>query len=566
MSLDVTALLQAIDLSDGAADPRESDVFADLNREIDKLTSLSTSGQPDWTRVEQLGGAYLQTQSKDFLVASWLSEAWTQRHAMMGVAAGLALFAGLTETFWETAVPSVQRLRGRRNAISWWLDRLQPWLEQNAEITVGAELSERMLSSIRQLDRLLSDKDPEAPSLSRLMGLLQRIPVDAPSVPSPQSAPAALTGTPSVPGPSQLVEPVTGASGPAVSAPVEAPTTTSSGTNRQAADEVQTAPVPSAVAPIRSVGSNGPVEVRSHDDLIALLKPIQDQVALIGTALQQFDHAHPLSIHLSRFAARVGLIDMPGANQGQSVIAPPPVAILDAFEKVTASKNPQALVEFCEVRIRAFPFWFDLDFHSARGYAMMGAAGSKMREAITESLLSFVKRLPGIEGYSFSNGTPFASSETQAWIRQCQAEQQGDAPADAFGQAQAQARSLQVEGNTEAAVAALQNFISACRSRRDRFRAQLALLDLLLAEPARADLQPLLDPLAEECLRLDLNQWEPELASQLWIKKYQAARQVWLSQDAEFDSSRRDAARRQMESALAQLSVVDFSAVAQLVR
>lgn len=560
MSLDVSVLLEAVVPQEGAPDPRDSDLFTFLNQEIDKLSSLSASSQPDWAMIEQSGCEFLSTQSKDFLVASWLAEAWTQRHAMLGMVAGFSLMAGLIEKFWDTALPPVHRLRGRRNAILWWFDRLLPWLEQNSEITLGKELADRMLSAVRQIDAQLAEKDPEAPSLSRLLGLLQRIPVDAPietaTAPASVQAPAA---------------PSTTAPPPAAEHPsAAAPMSHAAQQPLLQAESVSTAAPPGPQAsvsapPLARIPANtGPVEIRSNDDLIAWLKPVQDQVAQIGPALLQFDHAHPLAIYLSRFAARVSLMEMPRANQGLSVIAPPPVAILDAFEKVTGSKNPQAMVEFCEARIRAFPFWLDLDFHSARGYAMMGAAGAKMREAIVEALLNFLKRMPGIESYRFANDMPFASAETLAWIQQCQQAGQAALPNDALGQAQSQAQSQQVEGNTEAATTALQTFINSSRSGRDRFRARLALLDVLLADSARIDLQPLIDPITEECIRLDLNHWEPELASQVWTKKYQVARQVWLSKDVDLTANRREEARRQMETALMQLSVVDFAAAARL--
>lgn len=560
MSLDTPALLEPVIPPDDAdaVDPRESEAFSSLNQEIEKLTSLSGASQPDWARIEQLGCEFL-TRSKDFLVASWLAEAWTQRHAMMGVGAGLSLMAGLTEKYWDTAIPPVHRLRGRRNAVMWWIDRLMPWLETHTDVSIGSELAERMVSATRQLDALLSEKDPEAPSLARLLGLLQRIPVDAETKPSASVAAATTAATappPETPaGPAQSTASSDSPSPSSPPASPAAPATVPVQSTSPAA-----APIPSAA--IRS----GPVEIKSNDDLVALLKPIQDQVAQIGPALLQFDHAHPLSIQLSRFAARVGILEMPVATAGQTAIAPPPVAILDAYEKVTASKNPQAMVEFCEARIRTFPFWLDLDLHSARGYAMMGAAGSKMRDAITEALLTFLTRLPGIEGYSFSSGMPFASAETQGWIRQCREEKAGASPTDAFGLAQTRASALQAEGNHDAAMSVWQEYLVSNSSQRDRFRARLAWAEMVLVSQPETDSLVLLEPLAEECLRMHLAQWEPELASRLWVLHHQAARKIWLNPAPDQATSRREEARRQMDIALKQLSISDMAAAVKLSR
>lgn len=560
MSLDTPALLEPVIQSDNAdaIDPRESEAFASLNQEIEKLTSLSGASQPDWGRIEQLGCEFL-TQSKDFLVASWLSEAWTQRHAMMGVGAGLSLMAGLTEKYWDTAVPPAHRLRGRRNAIMWWIDRLMAWLETHTDVSIGSELAERMVSATRQLDVLLSEKDPEAASLARLLGLLQRIPVDAETLPSEPVVAATTAATaPLAEKPHAPAQSTVSSDSPSPSSPPASPAA-------PATVSVQSSPQIAAPLPSTATRS-GPVEIKSNDDLIALLKPIQDQVAQIGPALIQFDHAHPLSIQLSRFAARVGILEMPMATAGQTAIAPPPVAILDAYEKVTASKNPQAMVEFCEARIRTFPFWLDLDLHSARGYAMLGTAGSKMRDAITEALLTFLGRLHGIESYSFSNGMPFANAETQGWIRQCREEKAGASPTDAFSLAQTRASGLQAEGNLDAAMSVWQDYIATSNSQRNRFRARLAWAEMVLVSQPETDGLVLLEPLAEECLRMHLAQWEPELASQLWILHHQAARKIWLNPPPDQAASRREEARRQMDIALKQLSISDMAAAVKLSR
>lgn len=560
MSLDTQALLEPVirPESGDALDPRESETFASLNQEIDKLTSLSAASQPDWARIEQLGCEFM-TQSKDFLVASWLCEAWTQRHALMGVAAGLSLMAGLTEKYWDTAVPPVQRLRGRRNAIMWWIDRLLPWLEAKTDVSMGSDLAERMVSATRQFDALLSEKDPEAPSLARLLGLLQRIPVDAVAEQTPAAPVKATVDTePAAPAATALPS----AEHQTSDSPAPQPSASRSSSATPSTPSTQN----QALAPVSftPLAPSGPLEIKSNDDLLALLKPVQDHVALIGPALLQFDHAHPLSIQLSRFAARVGILELPRATAGQTAIAPPPVAILDAYEKVTASKNPQAMVEFCEARIRTFPFWLDLDLHSARGYAMMGAAGSKMREAITETLLTFLNRLPDVESYSFSNGMPFASAETQAWIRQCREEKSGIRPMDAFSLTQARAANLQAEGDQEAAMNIWQDFISSCSGQRDRFKARLAWAEMVLNAHPDADHLILLEPIAEECERMQLSQWEPELATQVWTLYYQTARKIWLNPSSEQPAYREEEARRRMDVALKQLSISDMAAAVKL--
>jgi type VI secretion system protein VasJ len=538
MPLDLDALLQAIPESSSSEEPRESQPFADMEREIDKLNSLSGESMPNWMRVEQLACEFLSQQSKDFLVASWLSEAWTQRHAMLGVNAGLGLFVGLSDKFWDVSAPPLTRLRGRRNAMLWWMDRVSDWLEKQTDVAIGADLAEKMMANAKALDALLAEKDPDAPSLAKLLSYLQRIPVEQPA-----AAPATEQVQPS---------PTADAS----SAPSNVPEGMTS--------SKATAPALTSASSVKTPSFSGTVEINNFDDVIRLLKPAQDYIAQIGPALFAFDHAHPLAIYLTRFAARASIFEIPPANSGQTAISPPPVAIVDAFEKITGSKNAQGLVEFCESRVRSSPYWLDLDYHSARGFSMMGSAGAKMREAIIDMLLAFVNRLPGIEQFTFSDGMPFANLETLTWIKQCREERSGQVHQDAFGEIRSQAQAQMAEGQIEQAQQILQGYIASNRSRREQFRARLLLVQMAMAQDLQSDVLALVQPLINDCQKLNLDQWEPELASQAWEIKARAARQVTMSNKTEIDATRRAFARQEMEDAIEHLSVVDFAAASRL--
>ncbi|UOD50081.1 type VI secretion system protein TssA [Orrella daihaiensis] len=544
MALELDPLLQPLPEGSDAEEPRESERFTELEREIDKLSSLTADSLPNWVRVEQLACEFLTLQSKDYLVASWLSEAWTQRHAILGVSAGLGLFAGLSEKFWDTSIPPVGRLRGRRNAMLWWIDRVTDWLEKQTDVAIGADLAEKMISSAKRLDALMAEKDPEAPSLANLLSHLQRIPVEQPAVTSiaaPPVSPATEPAEPATPDSGQQSTAATVDTTPATTSPATV----------------------SATA-IKAPSFSGSVEINSFDDVVRLLKPAQDYIAQIGPALLAFDHAHPLAIYLSRFAARAAIFEIPPATNGQTAIAPPPVAIVDAFEKVSGSKNAQNLIEFCESRVRAFPFWLDMDYHSARGFAMMGSAGAKMREGIIDMLLAFVSRIPTIEQFTFSNGMPFASLETINWIKQCRDERAGKGHQDTFDEVRSNAQAQLAEGKLGDAQEILQGYIANNRSQREQFRARIELVQMLLSQDPQADLLALVEPLIDDCKRLTLEQWEPELASQAWSLKVRAARQVVESSNTEIDANRRTFARTQMEEALKHLSVTDFATAARL--
>jgi type VI secretion system protein VasJ len=300
------------------------------------------------------------------------------------------------------------------------------------------------------------------------------------------------------------------------------------------------------------------------EDVVKLLQPAQDYISQIGPALFEFNNTHPLGIYLTRFAARASIFEIPPASNGQTTIPPPPASTVDSFEKVVGLKNPLGLVDFCESRISTFPFWFDLDYQSARGFGMMGSAGARAREAIIDMVLSFVNKIPNIEQFTFSDGMPFASLETLTWIKQCKEDRSGHVHHDAFSEIRSQAQAQIGEGQFEQGLNILHEYIDGNRSRREQFRARLILVQMILSQDAQADVLSFVEPLIDDCVRNKLDQWEPELASQAWELKVRAARQVMMSTRTDIDIERRSKALREYETALKHLSSVDFVAANRL--
>ncbi len=58
-----------------------------------------------WRDVRSVGQKALATQSKDFEIAAWLTEALVRTEGLAGLTAGAQLIAGLCERFWEGGFP-----------------------------------------------------------------------------------------------------------------------------------------------------------------------------------------------------------------------------------------------------------------------------------------------------------------------------------------------------------------------------------------------------------------------------------------------------------------------------
>lgn len=62
----------------------------------------------DWRAVDQHASGALRERSKDFQIAAWLCEAWTQSHKLPGFVAALQVLEGLVQRFWDTAHPQIE--------------------------------------------------------------------------------------------------------------------------------------------------------------------------------------------------------------------------------------------------------------------------------------------------------------------------------------------------------------------------------------------------------------------------------------------------------------------------
>lgn len=61
----------------------------------------------DFSLVDKLCREALQRKSKDLQIAAWLAEAWLVRYRIRGLASGLSLFAELVERYWENLFPEL---------------------------------------------------------------------------------------------------------------------------------------------------------------------------------------------------------------------------------------------------------------------------------------------------------------------------------------------------------------------------------------------------------------------------------------------------------------------------
>lgn len=132
----------------------------------------------DWLEVERLCLEALETRGKDLQVAAWLLEAWTRTDGLTGTLRGLALVAGLCESFWESVHP-----QPRDGDLEYRLPPLH-WLNEH-----GAAALQRVA-----VTRPESDEAPAYDSLDLMMARH----LDKLGKANPKAAPAESEGKPTL--------------------------------------------------------------------------------------------------------------------------------------------------------------------------------------------------------------------------------------------------------------------------------------------------------------------------------------------------------------------------------
>ena len=482
-----TALLDGIGrqpvnaMRPAGSDVREDPRFEALQLEIGKMSDPGADGQTDWQRVGQLASLLLVDKGKDLLVASYLGGALLQGDGLPGLARGLQVTADLVEHFWDSMYPPVARLRARRNAIEWLLDRAvlaaeeQNWIELDPQ---PAALIAELLAGARRLDDQLRAKDEDGPSMQKLLGLLDKIPV-AEEARATAPAPAS----------------------PASATPVPP------------------APLATLAAP--------------SGDIAATLGFALDHLNQLVDAMMAADIQDARAYRVSRFANWGALDALPPADDRLTKIAPPISQVVEALQRMQEEgPEPQDAIRFAETQLPAFPFWLDLQALCAAGLARLGEAGAAARAEVERATRDLLQRLPGLESLSFANGLPFANARTLEWIGTLglgSAATAGGPPAsrgDGLGAAMAKARTLAANGELEAAATLMQRTIDRAPDAPARLRAQIALCQLLSSSREGRVPAAFAQRIVEQIRHHDLDRWDPGLAVEGWA----AAHRV-LSQD-----------------------------------
>ncbi len=444
-------------------DVRLEESFERLQAQIDRTTDPTAGGSTDWKVVVDTGCAILETEAKDILVAAYVAVGLAKLRGAAGLADGLGLLAGMLTSHWDNLFPPVKRMRARRNALEWWLERTDEALKGLDPSPLEPELYRAMLADFQAIDDLLREKDDEAPPVYRLKASIQALPVKEPPPPPPE---------PEADSPRPLPDAAGGAEGS---------------------------------TPRAGVGFD---PAAGAEGILSLL-------GQMSAWLLEQDRADPLGYRLQAISRWGMLQAAPHAHGGKTFFPAPESYQREALAGLLHAAAWEDLLAFTQAQLPEQPLWLDLvpaAVSALEGLGLHGAA-----RALTAEGRLLAAQADGVAALNFSDGSPFAHAQTRQWLTPeavSSAQGSGGAAgaADALTEVLEQAQASVNSGALVDATTLVEAHLGRNPSPRSRLVVRVRLCGWLLSQGQLHHLWAYLEPILEDIDRFGLEDWDPALA------------------------------------------------------
>lgn len=441
-------------------DAQDDPEFDRLHVEIKKLGNPGAATTTDWSVIYESATLLLAERSKDLRVASYLSAALVKQSGLSGLASGLKIIDEMMSHYWETLFPLPARMRSRRAAMQWLIERCVNYVTRLHDDNVPQDpaVIQIVLTRLTSIEALLADRDPDAPAMQVLANRIATLPT------------------------------VTAESEDVI--PPDAPSN----------------------APDRSVTLPHGAD---HADVDRTFETIADQLRLLSGQLRVTSLASVNSYRWNRFATWGAVAALPAAEHRQTLITGPHAQLRAALLRMESSDIAEQTVLFCEAQLAAFPFWLDLNRVCAHALAQLGEEFRSALAEVENLTSNLTGRLPELVRFRFSDGTSFADQATIEWISTIDSGRTSRTPGPTLSVdlsvAIDTARALASDGKLQPAIETLERVVATVPP-EEALRARIALCDLMLTHHPGPTMLACMSLLVAELDRHDLDRWAPALA------------------------------------------------------
>jgi type VI secretion system protein VasJ len=494
--------------SPAGGDVRYDPDFETLQAEIDKMSSPTASGKPDWSKVVETAAGILAGKSKDLTVAGYLAVGLLRNRSLTGLDEGLQVIRDLVENYWDNLYPPKKRMRGRQGALAWWLEKTEETLQRlKTDAPLPAEQSRRLAENLKALDALLADKMPDPPLLRPVQRHVENLPVQEAD---PVDAPPLQKEAPVEEPPPGIAE--TKSAPPAAAAPDDGPVP---------AAPAPGPPVPAAPEPA-AAAAPAPEPIAGEQDPAKIPDAALQRLRQASLFLLQQDLKSPLAYRYRRIAGWAKLTTLPPHTDKVTLVPPPAPQVIAALKELHEAANWPALIQNAEQKFSQFVFWLDLNRMVAESLTRLGAGHEKALAVVREETAYMLQRLPGLASLSFSDGMPFAEAQTLTWLQSI-AFGQGGAAAPVPGHAGAgeaqpgdavieEARAMARKKQVVQAIDLLQQHLLSTSSGHLKMRWRMAIVQVLCTVKKEFQALPHLEQVLADIDLFHLEEWNPTLA------------------------------------------------------
>lgn len=362
-----------------------------------------------------------------------------------------------------------------------------------------------------------SDAPPVTPDTSPAVGNDVVSPIQASHESSGAQAPARM---PPAASESPAVEnffPATAESMPQTPVPAPAmPTSAASIVSAASPPAPITSAVPVPAAPAAPGQPVSPPTPPSEERLAARNELVAATRKYVFLAHKE-DPADPTPWRFLRLALWGRVAALPPSERNQTHLPPPDSDRLEALNGLLrADKCLDAALRAEELFVDSL-FCLDAQALTDAALSRLGPAFAPAAAAVREETARFVRRLPGLDQLSFSDGSPFASPAAQAWLRGLGHGAPGagrplsaSAPKAEDSPAMGKARELASQNNLAEALDILDAALG--NSGAANLRLRLAQLELVLQAGEALCAQSLAEHALHEVENANLEAWDPPFA------------------------------------------------------
>jgi type VI secretion system protein VasJ len=402
-------------------------------------------------------------------------------------------------------------MKARANAIAWFSERSTNVLTAYADSPTPTkrEEIEALEVAVKHLSEVarhkLEDKSPPwRPLLEAIERIYHSLPPSPPSPPSNEKPTDSLAlendstiTLPAIPAKLPAKENVVAPAGNTAAIPVATSALTTSHT-----PVLLSSPLPSPP---------------SSGDPTDYLRDVGSSVIEVAHKIRKLNPADPLSFRILRVGLWLHILQPPPTNSGNKTLVPPPSETLRSnLELMAANSRWSQLLEEAESALTGCRFWLGLQHYSFQALLAMGDGYRQAKDTVVMELRSLLQRMPNLTELEFSDGMPYASSSTLAWIENTVTASKSSPPVPVTISAEenkvlVEAQKMVDEKNISAAINFLQEKIAACSSGSGRFRLRLSLAKICHQAGQAILAKALYESLEKESLDHNLDEWDPPL-------------------------------------------------------